>query len=244
MVQNEIALASRQLAEDIKGEQDPRNRMRLCRKALGVGKTAVAEADHLADDEISDIQAMLRLAHRTSKGIYNPNTSITKLAKKRMERLGLVKLPVIRATRPKLVGTETACLSIADRELPENWWDTGSALEAINSGRYMLAGVGADGVCSLCIRLVAAREPFLDPPEYKKVIEALPNFSLRIESGQIWFGSAENVAGGVGFPLENGQYLGSVVSLRSGRNLRHVATIVRSESRTDVFHQLPEFREL
>ena len=175
---NDVLETARALTDSINTEADARTRMQFCRRAIGLGRSAVREAESLSDADVVEVQNTLRLAHRSSLGMYNPNASITKLAKFRMERLGISKLPILSATRPKKVGTDTACLALSDGCLSGDWFDTPTALTAMNEERYGLAGVGADGVYSVCLRLIDATDHFLEPPEYKHVVEVLPTFAV------------------------------------------------------------------
>ncbi|MEM1277908.1 MAG: DUF6386 family protein [Pseudomonadota bacterium] len=244
MFDPDLPAAARALADSIVAETDPRTRMQLCKRSIGLGRQAVKDAESLSDRQIVAIQETLRLAHRVSLGTYNPNTSITKLAKVRMERLGLTSLPILGETRPKRVLTDTACLAISDRELEGDWFDTLTALSAINAGRYGLLGVGADGAYSVCLRLIDAEEHFHEPVEYKRIVEVSPVFALRVGTGRLVFGAAENLMQGGALEVENGRYLVVISSLRSGPRLRFIATALRSEAPVADFHQLPDLREL
>ncbi|MEM9636108.1 MAG: hypothetical protein AAGA94_00550 [Pseudomonadota bacterium] len=240
----DIASKCRKLATSIRSEGDARTRLKYCRQAIGFGRTAVKTAYTLSDTDLSDVQDTLRLAGRASRGTYNPNASITKLAKVRMERAGLTQLPLISATRTKLVGTDTACLAISSQTLPGNWFDTHIAIKQMNAASYAVMSVGSDGSYSVCLRLIDAHHHFLEHPEYKRVIEVSPALAIRVENEQIFFGAAEAIKKGVGFKLANGRYICSVTSLRSGRYLRFIATLIRSDEDVPAIHQLPEFREV
>jgi hypothetical protein len=74
---------------------------------------------------------------------------MAKLEAIRMDQLGFSQLPIIGETKPKRVVTDTASLAIADGQLTDDWWETHKAIEAANAGRYLIAGVGADGPCSV-----------------------------------------------------------------------------------------------
>ena len=217
--------------------------MRYCRQALGLGREALQKAEQLTDEDMRAVQSILRVAQRASKGFCDTNAPITKLAAIRMEQLGLTRLPVINETRPKRVITDGACLAIADGELPENCWETHTAVAALNEGRYLLAGVGADGAYSVILRHLDADEPFLNPQEYKKVVESLPPFRLNVSTGRVLFGALDCITKGGVLPVENGSYQGQLVSLSSGRGVRFVATLVRDGGPVDPFYQMPEFRE-
>lgn len=244
MAEYRIADACEQLSLTIGAESDARLRMRQCRQALGLGRQAVLGAERLTDADMQALQSLLRLARRVSNGFCDTNTLMTQLAAIRMDRLGFSRLPVIGETKAKRVRTETASLAIADTALPDGWWDTQAALDAANAGRYLVAGTGADGPCSVLLRHLDCDEPFLVPQEYKKVMETLPSFRLTVSTGRVLFGAAENLGGGVTLPIGNGTYLGQLVSLRSGGSLKIVATLVRDGGQVDPFHQLPEFREV
>lgn len=198
----------------------------------------------MSDADLLDVQETLRLAYRASRGTYNPNASITKLAKVRMERAGLAQLPIVSATRPKLVGTDTACLAVSSGTLPENWFLTSSAIKHMNSERYALMGVGSDGSYSVCLRLIDAGDHFLKSPEYKKVVEVSPPMAIKVENEHVFFGAADAIEGGAGFGLANGRYICSVTSLRSGRYLRFIATLIRSDNDVPEIYGIPEFREI
>lgn len=243
MAEYRIADACDQLSQTIKAESDVRLRMRQCRQALGLGRQAVLGAEGLTDADIQALQSVLRLARRASNGFCDTNILMTQLAAIRMDRLGFSRLPVIGETKAKRVRTETASLALADAVLPEGWWDTQAALDAANAGRYLVAGTGADGPCSVILRQLDCDEPFLVPQEYKKVLETLPPFRLTVTTGRVLFGAAENLGAGVALPIGNGTYLGQLVSLRSGVSLKIIATLVRDGGPVDPFHQLPEFRD-
>jgi len=235
--------AVRALAKDIAAETDARTRMQFCRRAIGLGRLAVKEANALLDTDIIEVQDTLRLAHRSSLGMYNPNASITKLAKFRMERLGILTLPLLSATKPKYVGTDTACLALSDNTLPDDWIDTSKALLAMNKEKYGLIGVGADGEYSLGLRLLDTTDHFLEPAEYKKVVEVLPPFAIKVKKERMYFGAAENLSNGAGFLIANGRYVCSLATLRIGPRLRFLATIIQSDQPVPSVHQLPELRE-
>ena len=243
-MEENIPATCRALAESILSEKDSRNRMKQCRQAIGLGRNAVKNAEGMSDAELLDVQNTLRLAFRASRGIYNPNTSITKLARLRMERAGITKLPVISATRPKLVGTDAACLAVSDVKLPEKWFDTSRAIAAMNAEEFALMSVGADGTYSVCLRLIDANDHYLEASEYKKVIEVSPLMAIRIETGRVYFGAAEALEDGVGFQIANGRYVCSMTTLRSGPHLRFLATLIQSRDPVSEIHQLPEFREV
>lgn len=243
-MESDIASKCRELATSINSEDDARTRLQYCRQAIALGRTAVRTADTLSDTDLSDVQDTLRLAFRASRGTYNPNASITKLAKVRMERAGLTQLPIVSATRPKLVGTNSACLAISSQPLSGNWFDTHSAIKQMNLASYAVLSVGSDAFYSVILRLINADDHFLEYPEYKKVIEVSPPLAIRVENEQILFGAAEALENGVGFQLANGRYICSVSSLRSGRYPRFVATLIRSDDDVPAIHQLPEFREV
>ena len=241
---SDILDQTRSLFNCIAAEEDARTRMQHCRRAIGLGRSAVREADLLSDAEIIEVQDTLRLAHRVSLGMYNLNTSITKLAKFRMERLGILQLPILSATKPKNVVTDTACLAISDSNLPDNWYDTSKAVEAMNAEQFGLAGVGSDGVYSVCLRLIDAKDHFLEPAEYKNVVEVLPAFAISVDAGRLYFGPAENLQRGVGFLIANGRYVCSLATIRSGRRLRFLATMIQSDDPVPNVHQIPDFREI
>ncbi len=244
MSEHSIAVDCKRLVATIDAEKDMRTRMRHCRQALGLGRQAVLEVGRLSDEDIATVQSTLRFAQRVSKGFCNPNVFITRLAEIRMRRLGLEKLPLVSMTKPKRVITESACLAIADAELPENWADGAVCLEAANAGRYVVAGTGADGCYSVIIRLLDADEPFLEPPEYKRVVEALPPFALNVSTGFVLFGAAEVLGKGAVLAAANGRYGCQLVSLRSGSALRIIATLISCGDVAEPFQQLPEFHEI
>lgn len=244
MVENQIADACEQLSLTIEAEKDAKVRMRYCRQALGLGRQAIINAAHLTDEDMRSIQSVLRLARRRSNGFCDTSTFMTKLAAIRMVRLGFAQLPVIGETKPKRVWTDAASLAIADSELPDDWRDTHKAIEAANTSRYLVAGIGADGPCLVSLRHLNADEPFLTIQEYRKVVETLPPFRLKVTTGRVLFGAAEGIGSGAVLPIENGTYLGQLVSLRSNGNPRLIATLARDNGAIDAIHQLPEFREL
>lgn len=241
---SETLKLSRSLEKSIANEKDARSRMQYCRRAIALGRSAVREADALSDRDIEEIQNTLRFAHRVSLGMYNPNASITKLAKYRMERLGLQALPIIGVTKPKNVGTDVACLALSDDNLPDSWFDTATALQAINAEQYGLVGVGADGIYSVCLRHIDAKDHFLEPAEYKNIVEVLPPFAVQVTSGALCFGPAENLRSGATLPVPNGRYVCSLATIRSGRRLRFLATVFEGDMSVPAAHQLLEFREL
>lgn len=243
MAEHQITVACEQLTLAIGAAKDPRTRMRHCRQALGLGRQAILKAAQLTDEDMLAVQSTLRLAQRASNGFCDTNTLMARLAAIRLDRLGFAQLPVIGETKPKRVRTDAACLAIADGDLPENWWDTQKAIEAANAGRYLAAGIGVDEAYSVVLRHLAGDEPFLNPQEYKKIVETLPPFRLNVSTGRAFFGAAESIRDGVELPMENGTYHGQLVSLRSGRSLKFVATLVRKGGAVDPFHRLPEFRE-
>ncbi|MGG7565777.1 hypothetical protein ACQ5SO_06385 [Rhodovulum sp. DZ06] len=218
--------------------------MKLRRRAIGLGQDAVRAAGTLEAGPLDAAIAALRAAHAASRGVYNPNASITKLAKRRMELAGLSELPLIAAPRAKGVGTDTACLAIACGPLPELFGDQPVAVAGMNAGRFFLFSTGADGRYSCALRLAEAEAPFLKPGEYKLVVEATPPFRLNMTVGRIFFGAAEDVARGTSVPAADGAWTGQVVSLRSGRGLRHVATLIPGAAPVSPFHAIPEMREL
>jgi hypothetical protein len=184
------------------------------------------------------------LAFRQSRGLANTNTSITKLAKARLDRLGLKSIPKHTETRFKAVTTDTACFAVSDRPLPENWTDPTAAVAAINAGNYFGFGLGADGRYPLRLRHIDMAEPFLEPAEYPKVIEALPQFALRVTTGHLYFGSAENITAGVAIAVPTGDYCGAVVSLRAGADVRLICTITALQSPTAPLTSFPELTEV
>ena len=240
---HQIAEACESLASIIDSERDARTRMRHCRQALGLAREALQKAEQLTDEDMRAVQSTLRVAQRASHGFCDTNAPMTKLAAIRMERLGFDRLPIICETKPKRVITDAACLAIADSELPENCLETHAAIAALNEGRYLLASVGADGAYSVLLRHLDADEPFLNPQEYKKVVETSPPFRLNVSTGRVLFGALDCITKGVVLPIDNGIYQGQLVSLRSGRGLKFVATLVRGGGTADPFYQLPEFRE-
>lgn len=240
----DLAELARKLGGDIASESDARKRMKLCRQALGLGRSAVKSAADLTDDDIKSIQSSLRLAHRASRGTFNPNVAVTKLAQTLMNRAGLTELDIIAATRSRTVVTDTASLAIADQELPDDWWDTKASLAQMNEGRYFHFTTGADGRFSVTLRLIAGTELFLQPKEYKQVLEVSPIFRVVVGSGRVQFGSAEDIVKGVSIPAETGPYLGTVTSLRSSHGPRFIATLIRSDAPVDPIHQTVEMTEL
>lgn len=242
-LKDDVANECRALGTSILSEDDARTRMQYCRRAIGLGRKAVKTAESMSEADLLDIQETLRIAYRASRGTYNPNASITKLAQVRMARAGLEQLPIVSATRPKLTGTDTACLAVSSEPLPEKWFDTPTAIEHMNEARYAVMGVGSDGSYSLCIRIIDATDHFLENPEYKKVIEVSPPIAIKIKNEMVFFGAPEAIKDGVGLRAANGRYICSVSSLRSGRYLRFVATLIRSDGDVPEVHQLPEFRE-
>lgn len=243
MAENQIADACEQLSLTIEAEKDARVRMRYCRQALGLGRQAVLDTACLTDEDMRSVQSVLNLARRMSNGFCDTSTLMTKLAAIRMDRLGFAQLPIIGETKPKRMRTEAASIAVADAELPDGWWDTQKAVEAVNAGRYLVAGIGADGPFSLSLRHLNADEPFLTIQEYKKVLETTAPFRLKVTTGRVLFGAAECIGSGAVLPVENGTYLGQLVSLRTSGNPRFVATLARDGGAVDAFHQLPEFRE-
>ena len=243
-MEDDIANECRALRTSILSEDDARTRMQLCRRALGLGRTAVKTAEGMSEADLLDIQETLRLAFRASRGTYNPNALITKLAQVRMARADFAQLPIISATKPKLIGTDTASLAVSSKPLPENWYDTPTALKHMNEARYAVMGVGSDGSYSVCIRLIDATDHFLENPEYKKVIEVSPPIAIKIENEMLFFGAPEALKDGTSLRVENGRYICSVTSLRSGRYLRFIATLIRSDDDVPEVHQWPEFREV
>lgn len=244
MAKNRIANACDHLAAAIGAQRDARERMRQCRQVLGFGRQAVLDAALLDADDVVALQSVLRLARRASNGFCDTSTLMTKLAAIRMTQLGFVQLPVVCETKPKRIRTEAACLAVADNELPAGWWDTQTSLEAANAGRYLVAGIGADGACTVMLRHIDADEPFLNPREYKSVVESLPLFRLSVSTGRVFFGAAESLRGGVGLSLENGSYCCELTTLRSGRAVKVVATLVRGDKAVDPIVQAPAFRDL
>ena len=236
----DIVSAARDLNESIVQEADARKRMQLCRRAIGLGRTAVKEADTLSDAEVIEIQDTLRLAHQASRGLHNPNATITKLAKVQLDRLGISALPIISATKPKRVSTDAACLALSDKGLPDNWFDTSNALEGMNAEKFGLVGVGADGAYSVCLRLIDLSEHFLEPGEYKKIVEVLPPFAIKVHTERLYFGAAENLESGADLSLANGRYTCSIATLRSGKSRRLLATVIKSDKPVPVVHQIPE----
>ena len=243
-LEDDIVNNCRALTASILSEDDARARMQCCRRAIGLGRNAVKASDCMSDADLVEVQNTLRLAYRASRGTYNPNASITKLAKVRMARAGISQLPIVSATRPRLVGTETACLAVSSNKLPENWFETPRAIKQMNAESYALMGVGADGTYSVCLRLIEADDHFLESPEYKKVVEVSPPMAVKIENEKVFFGAPEKIEDGAGFSLANGRYTCSVTSLRFGRYLRFIATLIRSDDTVPEVHQLPEFREV
>lgn len=243
-LKDNIAVECKALRTSILSEDDARTRMQFCRRALGLGRLAVKTAEDLSETELLDVQETLRLAYRASRGTYNPNASITKLAKVRMARAGFAQLPIISATRPKLIGTDTASLAVSSKPLPDKWYDTATAIKQMNEARYAVMGVGSDGSYSVCIRLIDATDHFLENPEYKKIIEVSPPMAIKIENETVLFGATESLKDGAGIRVANGRYICSVTSLRSGRYLRFIATLIRSNDDVPEIHQWPEFREV
>ena len=231
------------LHEEIKHETNPRKRMQLCRKSLGLGKHAVKLAAKLTSDQIYDIQETLRLANRVSKGFQNANTSISKLAKARMEKLGINELNIRSYSRPRRVGTDTACLALSDAELEENWFESSVSLTRINEGAFFLLSIGADGINSLVLRILDMDELMLEPSEYKRVVEVSPVFRIEVSSGKLFFGAPENITAGVSIPASNGIYHGTITSLRSGANLKYIATLIQSSKPVEKLYQVPVFQE-
>ena len=242
-LEDNIANECRALHVSILSEDDARKRMQYCTRALGLGRTAVKTADNMSEADLLDVQETLRLAYRASRGTYNPNASITKLAKVRMARAGYTQLPIVSATRLKLISTDTASLAVSSKPLHENWFDTQSALKHMNAASYAVMGVGSDGTYSVCLRLIDSADHFLENPEYKKVIEVSPPLAIKIENEKVFFGAAEALEDGAGFRLANGRYICSVTSLRFGKYLRLIATLIRSDDEVPELHQWPEFRE-
>jgi hypothetical protein len=236
----DVAAATRNLRGRLENAPDVRQRMKLCREAVGLGKAALKSTENLGDGAVDDLVALLRVAHTASRGFENPSAVISKLSRIRLERRGITELPLISTTRSRVVGTDAACFALADRPLPGGWPDTSAALTAMNAGRYALAELGADGGYSACLRLVDAPEPFLDLSEYAKILDVTSPFAIHVETGTLMFGAAENLAAGVALALENGRYIGSVTALRSGRGTKLVATVVRSEAEVEPFHTLPD----
>lgn len=231
------------LENEINSESDPRRRIKLCRQGLGIGRDATRNAETLTEDEIHQLQATLRLVHSTSRGICNPNTHITKLAKTLMAKRGLDALPLLEKTRPKIVGTDTASLAIAAKDLPQDWYEPSAIIQGMEQQEFYAFGTGFDGGFSVCLRLLEGDSPFLDPKEYKRVVEALPPFALTIDNGGLFFGAAENVTAGVYLALETGRYVGTVVSLRSGRGLRLICTLIRSDQPVVIPAMAPQLVE-
>lgn len=240
----DIASNCRALAASILSEEDARTRMQFCRRAIGLGRNAVNSAEGMSDTELLEVQNTLRLAYRASRGTCNPNASIAKLAKVRMERAGIKHLPIVSATRSRIVGTDTACLAVSGAKLPEKWYETPHALAAMNAEEFALMSVGADGSYSVCLRYIDANDHYLESPEYKKVVEVSPPMAVTIGTERVFFGAAEAVEDGVGFGIANGRYICSVTSLRSGRHPRFLATLIRSDDPLPEVYQLPEFREV
>ena len=139
-LEDNIANECRALHVSILSEDDARKLMQYCRRALGLGRTAVKTADNMSEADLLDVQETLRLAYRASRGTYNPNASITKLAKVRMARAGYTQLPIVSATRPKLISTDTASLAVSSKPLHENWFDTQSALKTHECGELCCHG--------------------------------------------------------------------------------------------------------
>ena len=83
-MEEDIVSSCRDLAASILSEGDARTRMQHCRRAIGLGRQAVKSAEGMSGTELLEVQDTLRLAFRASRGTYNPNASITKLAKLRM----------------------------------------------------------------------------------------------------------------------------------------------------------------
>ena len=243
-MEEDIVSSCRDLAASILSEGDARTRMQHCRRAIGLGRQAVKYAEGMSGTELLEVQDTLRLAFRASRGTYNPNASITKLAKLRMERAGIMQLPIVSATESRIIGTDTACLAVSDEKLSEKWFETQHATAAMNAEDFALMGVGADGSYSICIRLIDADDHYLESSEYKKVVEVSPPVAIKIRTERVFFGAAEAVEDGVGFRIANGRYICSVTSLRSGRHLRFIATLIRSDEPVPEVHQLPEFREV
>ena len=99
----------------------------------------------------------------------------------------------------------------------------------MNEARYAVMGVGSDGSYSVCIRLIDATDHFLENAEYKKVIEVTPPMAIKIENEIVFFGAPEAIKDGTDLQVANGRYICSVSSLRSGRYLRFIATLIRSD---------------
>lgn len=114
----------------------------------------------------------------------------------------------------------------------------------MNEGQYLVISVGADGSYSLYLRLIEASDHFLESQEYKRVVKVLPPVAIRVENKQVFFGAAESVEVGGGLCVENGRCTCSVASLRSGRNLQFIATLIRSDDNIPEVYQFPEFREV
>jgi len=218
--------------------------MQHCRKSIGLGKCAVKLASELTPDQICDIQETLRLANRVSKGFQNANTSISKLAKARMEKLGIIGLEILYSTRVRRVETNTACLALSDSELDEKWFDPNFSISKINEGAFFILGIGSDGINSLVLRILNMDEALLEPAEYKRVVEVSPIFRIKVLSGKLFFGAPENITVGASIPVPNGIYHGTITSLRSGANLKYIASLIQSNKPIEKLYQLPEFQEL
>jgi hypothetical protein len=71
MLRHPIAVACKVLISTIGVEKNPRERLKQCRQALGLGRQAVLEAAQLKDSDLQAIQSVLRLARSTSNGFCN-----------------------------------------------------------------------------------------------------------------------------------------------------------------------------
>lgn len=230
-------------AARIAAETDPRARQRRCRAALAFGVRAQAGAAGLSDADLRAVVDLLALAAARSRGMVPTGTIAAGLARLRMERIGLTAAPILRASRGRRTGTDAGALSLGPREAFAGDWSFAAMLDEINAGRRFELGLGGDGGVSVALRLLDGPEPFLEPKEYGKLVEASPLFRLIVEAEAVWFGPAEAPSRGATIPVEPGEWRGQIVSLRSGQGLRHVASLFRDDRPVEPFAQLPEMRE-
>lgn len=107
-------------------QPDPRERMTLARRALGLGKAVERDPDAtLARIDLA--MELLRQSYRRSMGTWNGNRTVTMLAKRRLEQLGPDTPRVISATRAKRVVLDAAAIAAAPGPVPDGWWKSGSA---------------------------------------------------------------------------------------------------------------------
>lgn len=236
--QESLAREARDLVARIGAAPDPKTRLKECRGALVLGAEAVARASTLSGGQIAVVQEALRQAYSESRGTCRTHPHIARLARAEMAQQGVTSLPLRSASRAGRAVTATACLGLSGSNLTDGWWDTRTALDGINAGRYMLVGTGFDGLFSVRIRMLDGDRPFLEPKEYARLAEVSPEFAVEVSDGRLCFGAAENVEDGAVLELEDGWYRGTIACLRSGRGLTYIATLVDGDGLVAPMEQL------